>query len=148
MVDINCKTYKCVAGHNSFIFPSTKTKAYLPSLQRDFFPKKKEAESDSAYDSEDELLSDGSEEDEQEEEVIPPNSQLLEQQLHSEFSPEAGSSSNHVSTHHIVTRIHVADDAALDIISCLKAEIEVLKPELQFEKDNNKKKLGMPGTMK
>jgi hypothetical protein len=144
-VDSNCRTYKCVAGHNSFIFPSTKTKTYLPSKQVDFSSKKKHAESPSSADDSEEVWSSGEEDEDEEEEEDTTPPPLIERSLHSEFSPEADSSSDPVSTYQLEIPTYAAEDGGtyFDIICSLQAEIADLKTELQFVKEN---KSGTPGT--
>eukprot|EP00978_Attheya_sp_CCMP212_P043741 scaffold290714_cov41-Attheya_sp.AAC.1 len=134
-VDSECRRYKCTAGHDSFIFPSSKTKVYVPSKQRDYTKSKaKEAESDSDSVSSSSTSSEEEDADEEEPEVSPSRPPILERRLHSEFSPEGASFSNTSSTPPTLT---AGDHAALlDTISRLKAENANLQTELKDERDS------------
>eukprot|EP00978_Attheya_sp_CCMP212_P049174 scaffold627966_cov142-Attheya_sp.AAC.1 len=115
-VDSECHRYKCTAGHDSFIFPSSKTKVYVPSKHRDYTLSKakvaEESDSDSVSSSSSAEEEDA---DEEEPEVSPSRPPILERRLHSEFSPEGASFSNTASTPPTLT---AGDHAALlDTIS-------------------------------
>jgi hypothetical protein len=134
-VDSECNRYKCTAGHDSFIFPSTKTKIYVPSKNRDFpLPKAKVAEESDSDSVSSSSSAEEEDADEEEPEVSPSRPPILERRLHSEFSPEGASFSNTASTP--PTRTAGDHAALLDTISRLKAENASLQTELKVERDN------------